>query len=130
LGRISLEQMDAVRERTGASYAECWEALRATGGDAAAAVALLEEGDQDAATEGAAVPAGLGGAVAARLAQLVREGLRTRLLVRRGARTVVELPAVVGLAGAALFPRAVAAGIVAALAARCALVLERGRAGL
>ncbi len=116
---MTLENLDALRERTGASYAECLAALRASGGDVLAALIDLE-GDLPP-------PLPRLGARVGRLArQAVREGIRTRLAVRHGDWTVVEVPALVGLAGMLLFPLPVAAGVAAALATRSSLELERG----
>ncbi len=121
LSRVTLEKIDAVRERTGASYRACQQALHAVGGDVVAAIVRLEGGTPEwslSPSEG----------VTGRMLHVLGEGWRTHLAVRRGGSTVVEIPAVLGLASAALFPRATAIGVLAALAARCALVVERAPA--
>ena len=118
LSRVTLEKIDAVRERTGASYLACQQALHAAGGDVVAAIVGLEGGHP-------ASSLGLADSVTDRLLHVLGEGWRTHLAVRRGGSTVVQIPAVLGLASAALFPRATAIGLLAALAARCALVVER-----
>ncbi len=124
MARVTLESVDAVRERTGASYHDCYQALRSAGGDVVGAIVRLEQGGSAGAI--LAEDEGLGD----RVLQLLGEGWRTRVAVRRGPNTVVEIPAVIGLAGAALFPRAAAVGVLAALATRCALVLERAPASV
>lgn len=123
LARVTLEKIDAVRERTGASYGACQQALRASGGDVVSAIVQLESGEPT-------WPHSLEEGVTDRLLHLLGEGWRTRVAVRRSGSTVVEIPAVLGLAGAALFPRAAAVGVLTALATRCALVVERAPASV
>ena len=115
----TLQCIDLVRERTGASYAEAWSALRASRMDVVRAIVAVEEGR----------PAGgwrprLAAASEAVL-HAAGEAAAVRMAVRRGGRSVVEIPAVAGLALAVCFPRATAAGLAAALVARCSLALER-----
>ena len=119
--RITMEQLDQVRARTGASYRTCLEALQTARGDPVLAIVDIEEGDGrwrrqlERRSE----------AVAIRVRDLVREGVRTRIQVRRGPHTLLELPAAVGAVGAAVFPFVAAAGVVAALATRSSITLER-----
>ena len=123
--RVTMERLDQVRARTGASYRMCLAALQAAGGDPVLAIVDIEDGEgcwrrqlerrsQD---------------VAARLRAFVREGARTRIQVRHGQRTLLEVPAAVGAVGAAVFPFAAAAGVVAALATRSSITLERPPVG-
>jgi hypothetical protein len=116
---LTLQKLDAVRARTGATYAECWRALRASGGNAVEAIVRLEDEAAGSGWTGASVDVG------ARVRHLAGEVARVRLAVRRDARTVIEVPALAGAIGAVLFPRVVAAGVAAALVARCSLVVER-----
>lgn len=117
----TLETVDAVRARTGASYAECWRALRAADGDALGAIVQLEAEDAQG------WPARRH-AIGARLLRAAGEAGRVRVAVRRGPHTVLEVPALAGAALAVLFPRAAALGVLAALAARCSLSMERAPA--
>ncbi len=119
---ITLEKLDALRRRTGASYAACLDALRAHGGDVCAALGEIECAPGQAGTV-------LGG-VARTAGNILQEGMRTRLAVRRGGTTLVCVPAVVGVAGAVLFPLATVVGVGAALASRASLSLERATSGL
>jgi uncharacterized membrane protein YvbJ len=58
--------------------------------------------------------------------QLLREGNITRIVVKDDhGRTLLEIPATVGVVGAILVPWLAALGVIAALATRCTLVVER-----
>jgi len=123
---VTLEKIDQVRERTGTGYGECYEALQAAGGDVVRAIIGIERAHpawtrrlQDG-----------GGAAAERLRDFAREAVRTRIAVRQGERTLVQMPAVVGVAGSFLLPGLAAAGVLAALATRSSIAVERAPAGL
>lgn len=123
---MTLEKIDQVRERTGAGYGECYEALQAAGGDVVRAIIGIERdhpGWSRRLQDG-------GGAAAERLRDLAREAVRTRIAVRQGERTLVQMPAVLGLAGSFLLPGLAAAGVVAALATHSSIAVERAPAGL
>ena len=115
----TLQCIDMVRERTGASYAEAWTALRACRMDVVRAIVAVEEGRATDAWRPRLA------AASAAMLHAAGEAAAVRVAVRRGGRTVVEIPAVAGLALAVCFPRATAAGLAAALVARCSLALER-----
>lgn len=115
---ITLEKLDALRRRTGASYGACLEALRAHDGDVCAALADLEG---SRAGPGRAVM----GAVSRTAGRVWEEGMRTHVAVRHGGQTVVRVPAVVGVASAVFFPFATAVGVGAALVSHSSLSLER-----
>ncbi len=58
--------------------------------------------------------------------QIIHEGNVTRILVKdENGRTLLEIPATVGVVGAVLVPWLAALGAIAALATRCTLVVER-----
>jgi len=58
--------------------------------------------------------------------ELIREGNITRIVVKdEKGRTLFEIPATVGVVGAILAPWLAALGVIAALATRCTLVVER-----
>lgn len=58
--------------------------------------------------------------------QVIHEGNVTRIVVKdEKGKTLLEIPATVGLVGAILVPWLAALGAIAALATRCTLVVER-----
>lgn len=120
-GTLTLEKIDELRARTGASYGRCCQALEAAGGDVLHALVEMERARpswRGRLQQG-------GEMLGERARDVCREALRTRIAVRRGQRTVAQLPAVVGLAGSLLVPWAAAAGLVAALATGNGITVER-----
>jgi len=58
--------------------------------------------------------------------ELIREGNITRIVVKdEKGKVLFEMPATVGVVGAILAPWLAALGVIAALATRCTLVVER-----
>jgi len=58
--------------------------------------------------------------------ELIREGNITRIVVKdEKGKVLFEIPATVGVVGAILAPWLAALGVIAALATRCTLVVER-----
>jgi hypothetical protein len=62
----------------------------------------------------------------AKAKEIVREGNVRRLIIKNeNGTTLIEIPLTVGVIGAALLPAWAAIGAIAALAARCTIVVER-----
>lgn len=62
----------------------------------------------------------------AKAKEVVREGNVRRLIIKNeNGTTLIEIPLTVGVIGAALLPAWAAIGAIAALAARCTIVVER-----
>ncbi|MCW3999841.1 MAG: DUF4342 domain-containing protein [Candidatus Bathyarchaeota archaeon] len=61
-----------------------------------------------------------------RVGELLHEGNVTRLIVKDEAgKTLLEIPATIGVLGVVLAPWLAALGVIAALVANCTLVVER-----
>jgi len=120
-GTIPLDSIDEVRERTGANYRACYEALQATGGDVVQAVLRLEESGTDWVDRLRRV----GDRWVDRAGDLAWELSRARIAVRQGEREVLSIPALLGAVGAALVPGLAAVGLVAALLTRASVSLEQ-----
>ena len=61
-----------------------------------------------------------------RVRALIHEGNVTRIIIKdEKSKTLLEIPATVGLVGVLLAPWLAALGVVAALAAKCRIVVER-----
>ena len=60
-----------------------------------------------------------------RVKEIVHEGNVRRVVVKQGARTVVEFPVTVGVVGAIAAPSLAALGAVAALLSDCTIEVER-----
>ena len=61
-----------------------------------------------------------------RVRELLHEGNVTRVIVKdEGGKTLLEIPASVGVVGVVLAPWLAALGVVAALVAKCKIIVER-----
>jgi hypothetical protein len=125
-GTVTLEKIDQVRERTGAGYGECYEALRVAEGDVVRALIAIEQSHPGLSRR----LQDNGSAAAERVRDLYREAVRTRIALRQGERTLLQMPAVVGVAGSLALPGLAAAGVIAALATHTSITVERASTGL
>jgi hypothetical protein len=95
--------------------------------------APLKEGDKFCTVCGAAVPKFTreeytvsGKNLADRVGELLHEGNVTRVIVKDEAgKTLLEIPATVGVVGVVVAPWLAALGVVAALVTNCKIVVER-----
>lgn len=85
---ITLESIDAVRERTGASYEEAREALEASGGSVVDALVYLEQ-KKSAKTND----------LLEKVKALVKEGNVNKIRVRRDDKVLLSVPVNVGIVG-------------------------------
>ena len=60
-----------------------------------------------------------------RVKELIHEGNVRRIVIKQGARTVVEFPVTVGVVGAIAAPALAALGAIAALLSECTIEVER-----
>lgn len=119
--KITLEKIDIVRERAGVSYRKAYEVLKESGGDVVQALIRMEE-EPRAFTERIQVQ---GSELVARIRQIIREGNVNRITIRRGGKVLLDIPVTVGAVGAVLMPYLAALGVIAALATRCTIEVER-----
>ncbi|MCW4028610.1 MAG: DUF4342 domain-containing protein [Candidatus Bathyarchaeota archaeon] len=95
--------------------------------------APLQETDRFCGTCGAAVPTFTheeftvtANKLVERVGELLHEGNVTRIIVKDEAgKTLLEIPATVGVVGVVLVPWLAALGVIAALVTNCRLVVER-----
>ncbi len=85
---ITLEMIDAVRERTGADYAEAKEALEKSGGSVVDAIVLLEKKSRINTDE-----------IIGKIKALVKEGNVNKIRVKRGDQILLTVPVNVGILG-------------------------------
>ncbi len=116
---ITLEAIDAVRERTGVSYRRAYEVLTDSGGDVVKAILALEaEHGPWLAERGQNLQRGI--------RRLVAEGNATKVVVRSShGHTLIAVPASLAAAGSLIFPLAAVAGVAAALAGHASIAIER-----
>jgi hypothetical protein len=118
----SLEKIDLLRERTGLSYTAARQLLTEAQGDVLEALVLSEAGYQD---EESTRYSRMAGNILEPVKKALVRSNRLRLRIKNEDRTVLEIPAALGLAGALLAPKLAAVGAVALLLARYRLELQR-----
>ena len=85
---VKLENIDAVRERTGCSYEEAREALEASGGNVVDALVYLEQ-KKGHKTE----------ALLEKVKAVVKEGNVNKIRVKRGDQVLLTVPVNLGIVG-------------------------------
>ncbi|MDO9574513.1 MAG: DUF4342 domain-containing protein, partial [Candidatus Contubernalis sp.] len=101
---ISLEKIDLLRDRTGATYKEARFALETTGGEVVEALVILEEQSKSWLEEGPHTD------FINKAKEFAKKSTDIRISVKSHEKTVVEIPAPLGVAGAVFLPKAVALG--------------------
>lgn len=122
-----LEKVDLIRQRLGVSYREAKEALDQSQGDVVKALVFIEERKRYEKMH----PPGEENQVWGQIKTLVHKGNVTKIQLKRGDRTLLQVPATVGalgVVGAVAFPALAvvgAAGLVTALASKCSIEIDR-----
>ncbi len=104
-----LEKIDLIRDRLGVSYREAREALEKAGGDLVEALVLLEDELEDELSEEAEPERlkerwtrrfqGKSEEVLGRLRTIMEKGTATKIRIRQGDKTILEIPASIGVLG-------------------------------
>jgi exosome complex RNA-binding protein Csl4 len=118
---ITLEKIDLLRQRAGVSYREAYEVLEETQGDVVRALIKLEEKPRTVTEKFQA----RGSELLARVRELIRQGNVNRIVVKQEEKVLLDIPVTVGAIGAVLMPYLAALGVIAALATRCTIEVER-----
>lgn len=119
--KITLEKIDTLRERANISYRRAYEILESVDGDLVKALIQLEE-EPRSWTERFQVS---GSELVTRVRELIREGNVNRITIRSKERVLLDIPVTIGAIGAVLMPYLAALGVIAALATRCTIEVER-----
>ena len=117
---ITLEKIELVKDRTGATYAEAKAALEANDGSVVDAIIALEEAinkEHDKVDGGSLKDSPL----FAKLKEIVDKGNVSRILVSKGEKNIVNFPVTAGVIGALLVPWGAILGIVAAMGTQCSI---------
>ena len=119
---INLEKIELVKDRTGATYAEAKEALEKAEGSVVDAIIDIEEKQNkefDAVNGGSIKDS----PVFARMKEIIEKGNVTKIVIRKGEKTIVNFPVTAGVIGAVLVPWGAVFGVVAALGTQCEIEL-------
>ncbi len=125
---INLEKIELVKDRTGCTYAEAKDALEAADGSVVDAIIDIEAklNQEFDAVDGGSLK---DSPIFAKMKEIVDKGNVTRILVKKGSKTIVNFPLTAGVIGAVLVPWGAILGIVAALGTQCEIdfVDEEGK---
>lgn len=117
---ITLEKIELVKSRTGASYAQAKEALEGANGDVVDAIIALEEsmGKEFQNVDG---KDWRDNPIYIKAKKIVSKGNVSRIIVKKGESQIVNFPLTVGVVGTVLIPWVSIVGIVAAIGTQCTL---------
>ncbi len=123
---ITLDKIDAIRDRTGVSYREAKEALERTGGNVVDALIDLEAKKASGWTEEFSVKSG---EVVDKVKELIHQGNVTKIRVKQDDKVLVEIPVTLGAISAVFLPQLAALGVLVAVFKRCSIEVVRGGDG-
>lgn len=136
---ITLEQIDLIRQRTGAGYKEAREALESTGGSLVDALVMLESDTYPGDGQGQEYPTYQDSLPSAEprqesrsprlksnkvMAGLMDLGKKSKIKITLPGERKVEIPAVLGVAGVVLAPKIAALSGMALLLAKSSLSVD------
>lgn len=124
---ITLEKIDIIRERTGASYREAKEALERSNGNVLEALIEFDDNKETKWTdtnwtEEFSVRSG---EVIDKVKGLIYEGNVNKISVKSEGRTLVEIPVTFGAIGAMVLPHLAVLGVLVAMFKRCTIEVVR-----
>jgi translation elongation factor EF-Ts len=119
---ISLEKIDLVRDRTGASYKAAKEALEATEGSVIDAIIYIEEKQNTKWTDNIS---GVGNDLLEKMKQIIKKGNVTKVLLKKDGEIIMNIPVTAGAIGAILSPPVAMAGILTALVTKCKIEIVK-----
>lgn len=119
---ITLEKIELVKDRTGASYKDAKDALEAADGNVVDAIIDIEENiDLKQALE----PNCVGASLLDTLKGVIRKGNVSKVVVKRDGERLINLPVNAVIIGAALSPLGTIVGISAAFGFKCTIEIVK-----
>ncbi len=117
---ITLEKIELVKDRTGVSYREAKDALEACDGSVVDAIISIEENidEKKGSKSGDYVKTTM-----AKVKEFVNKGNISKISVKKGEDSIVNIPVNVGIVGAVLAPWGVIAAAIAAFGFKCKVEL-------
>ena len=121
---ITLEKIELVKDRTGATYKDAKEALEAADGSVVDAILAIEEatGANHEAQDFTDNP------VFKKIKEIVDKGNMSRIIIKADGKEVINFPVTVGVIGVVAVPWAVIFGVIATIGLNCNIefVNEKG----
>lgn len=114
---ISLEKVDMVVERTGASYSDAKEALEKANGNVVDAVILIEEGKTTWSDD----VAGKGHEMIDKVKEILRKGNVTKITVKKEGEVLMSMPITVAALGSIISVPLALIGLGSAIISKCTI---------
>ncbi|BEP29669.1 DUF4342 domain-containing protein [Helicovermis profundi] len=114
MNNITLEMVDDVINRTGASYKEAKEALEFCEGNVLDAIVYIETVNSDSSKKNEFYDAG--NEMLEKLKEFVKKGNVSRIVFEKNNKTMLDIPVIAGAVGALIFAGPTLIAIVAAIA--------------
>ncbi len=115
---ITLEKIELVKDRTGASYKEAKDALEAADGSVIDAILAIEEANGTVEKEERDFTEN---PIFKKAKEIVDKGNMSSIIIKAGGKEVVDFPLSVGVLGAVFVPWAVIFGIIASIGLNCSI---------
>ena len=115
---ITLEKIELVKDRTGASYKEAKEALEACDGSVVDAIISIEE-RVNSEFEGVTAENFKDSAAYQKMKALVEKGNMSRIVIKKDEEIIMNFPLTAGVVGAIIVPWGVIFGIIATIGFKC-----------
>lgn len=125
--KISLESVDEVIERSGASYSEAKEALEYSNGDILDAIIYLESKDADKNKDSEKTSETID-EFKLWLKEMIRKGNVSRIKIKKDDKVIVDIPVNAGIAVAVMaviMPAILAFGVIAAVATKITIEITK-----
>lgn len=122
MAEVTLEKMDILRERSGATYREAKEALERHDGNVIEALVALEGAKHTNWTEEFSVRST---ELMEKIKEIIRQGNVNKIRIKQEGRILAEIPVALGAIGAVVLPQLAAVGMMVAMFKRCTIEVVR-----
>ncbi|AFS78815.1 ubiquitin-associated domain-containing protein [Gottschalkia acidurici 9a] len=122
---VDLEKIDAVRERTGASYKEAKEALIENDGSIVDAIIYLEEKGSSWGSNWTQNINSKGDELLEKLKEILKEGNVNKIVVKKDGEVIMNIPINVGVIGILAGPFLATVGLTAAVLTKCTIEINK-----
>lgn len=118
---ITIEQIDTVVARTGATFKEAKEALEKTDGDVVEAIILIEDNRRSWTDD----ISGKGEQMIAKLKEVLRKGNVTRITVKRDGEILMNIPVTAAALGTIISAPLALLGLGSAILSKCTIEVQK-----
>ncbi len=119
---ITLEKIDIIRERTGASYKEAKEALEQNDGDIIETIIFIEEKHGRTWVDTMSV---MGNEIVEKLKAIIKKGNVSRIILKKDEEVLLNVPITAGAIGVMLYPTVSLLGVFAALVTKATIEIVK-----